>query len=113
MLIGFTSCENVTEESIIGKWQLKTILAGGVTVTDDNQIWEFASDHSLYLSWPEESIEGEHPGQYSGKWSLEGNKLSTAFWPVPFTVTKLTSTTLVAELSAEGSLTRYTFIKVK
>ena len=113
VLIGITSCDNVTEESIIGKWKMKTIQTDQETIEDDGQVWEFTSDHKLYLSWPKGSLEDEHPAEYAGKWSLEGKQLSTEFWPMPFTVAKLTSTTLIVELSAKGEFVRYTFIKLK
>ena len=105
MFLGFVSCEKneVTEGNLVGKWQMQTIEAEGQSYPGGDQIWEFTEDHKLYIS-----AEGEESME-AGTWSLDGKKLTLDFIPVPVTVSKLTSSTLVLE----GPGFTYTYKKLK
>lgn len=111
-MMGLTGCNQaVTETSIIGRWQLISIQEGSQTIPqsefdDVSQVWEFTKDHQVIVSIP---AAGE---QHAGSWSLEGDKLTLQFVPMPMTVS-LTSTTLVLSMSEGGETIKYTFKKLK
>ena len=118
-IVGFTSCEGVSEAKLIGRWEMQTIELlenGKVVEKQDNkesgilQIWEFAEDHTMYITASEG---GDHTESgNAGKWSLEGNLLQVEFIPIPVTVS-LSSSTLILKGESDGNGFRYTFKKLK
>lgn len=119
-IVGFTSCEGVSEAKLIGRWEMQTIelLENGKVVEKQNnkesgilQIWEFAEDHKMYMTASEGGDYGVE-GEYAGKWSLEGNLLQVEFIPIPVTVS-LSSSTLILKAESDGDGFRYTFKRLK
>ena len=122
-MVGFTSCESVSDAKLIGRWDMQTIelLENGKVVEKMDyvqmkeygvyQIWEFAEDNKMYVSVSEGGDYGIDD-EYAGKWSLEGNLLHLEFIPIPVTVS-LSSSTLILKGESEGEGFRYTFKKLK
>ena len=113
-MVGFTSCESVSDAKLIGRWDMQTIeLMDYVQMKEYGvyQIWEFAEDNKMYVSVSEGGDYGIDD-EYAGKWSLEGNLLHLEFIPIPVTVS-LSSSTLILKGESEGEGFRYTFKKLK
>lgn len=105
MLLGFTSCEDtISEDSLVGRWEMQKIEAQGTTITEDRQVWRFSKDHIIYVT-PTNGVE-----EYSGTWVLEGRKLTLEFLPIPVIVKVLNSNNLILEGDYAGQVVfRYTF----
>ncbi len=114
MLIGFNSCKknlSVTEDNIVGKWEMTAMIVDGHSSPADGQIWELTKDHLVYQysGYNREKVE-------AGEWRLESKKLYLDFIPWPMTVAKLTSKTLKLEAYDDEEnilMFSYTFDKVK
>ncbi len=112
MLIGLNSCNKdlkVTEANIIGKWAMTAMIVDGNENPANDQVWEFAEDHKMYVSNSSETVA-------AGTWSLEDKTLHVDFIRWALTVSKLTSKEM--ELRAYDPddnilMFSYTFEKVK
>ena len=83
-----TGCQatDVKEADLLGAWQLMVATEDGVRedISSDNVIYEFAADHKFYVT-----------NTPRGYWQLTGNKLYISYDDIDWTVSKLTTTSLV------------------
>ena len=119
LLVGFIACENkdkadsedleITEENIIGKWEMTTIESGGQKVSGGGQVWEFRKNHTMVIT----DVEGYEVAD-AGSWELEDDELNLEFLPIPATVEELTSKkmVLVGRMYGQEAF-KYTFKKKK
>lgn len=107
-MVCFSSCnQEVSETSLIGRWQMVSIQMGGQIAHESEigyQVWEFTKDHEMNVYF-------EEGKESSGKWSLEGDLLRLDLVQTPMKVT-LSSTKLVLSITDEKDGTIiYTFKK--
>lgn len=121
LLVGFAACENkdkadnengdleITEQNIIGKWEMVTIESGGQKTSGGGQVWEFRKNHTMVIT----DVEG-YKVEDAGSWELEDDELNLEFLPIPTTVEELTTKKMVLVGTMYGhEAFRYTFKKKK